>query len=81
MRASSIHVRLDPSSARALAALRRREGVTGSEAVRLALRESAERRRRLSAIAAEVETLAGDREDLAEAAAVRELMDDLAPER
>ncbi len=55
--------------------------MTGSEAVRLALRESAERRRRLSAIAAEVETLAGDREDLAEAAAVRELMDDLAPER
>jgi Arc/MetJ-type ribon-helix-helix transcriptional regulator len=75
----SIHVRLDDASARALGVLRS-GGLSDSEAVRLALREAAERRRARTALAAEARALATDREDVAEARAVRELMAQLAPE-
>jgi Arc/MetJ-type ribon-helix-helix transcriptional regulator len=74
----SIHVRLDETSAAALGLLRA-EGLSDSEAVRVALREAADRRRARSALIAEARALAADREDLAEAQAVRDLMAELAP--
>ena len=75
----SIHVRLDEASAVALGLLRA-EGLSDSEAVRVALREAADRRRARGALLAEARALAADRADLEEARAVRELMAELAPE-
>jgi antitoxin component of RelBE/YafQ-DinJ toxin-antitoxin module len=75
----SLHVRLDDSSAAALNVIRS-EGLTDSEAVRTALREAAGRRRARSSIAAEVRQLAADERDRAEMRAIREQMDELAPE-
>jgi hypothetical protein len=60
------------------------EGHNDSDAVRLALREAAERRRRKSALRLEAERAAADPDDLAEARRVRAEMDELAvdwPER
>ncbi len=74
----SIHVRLDEASALALGVLRA-GGMSDSEAVRVALREAADRRRAREALAAEARALAADREDLAEAREVRELMEELSP--
>lgn len=75
----SLHVRLDDSSAAALRVVR--EGsMSDSEAVRAALLESAARRRARSAIAAEVERLAGDEADRAEMQIIRKQMAELAPE-
>ena len=59
-------------------ALLRGEVANESEAIRLALRESAERRRRRSAVRAEALQAARDPEDLAEARRVREDMDAVA---
>jgi Arc/MetJ-type ribon-helix-helix transcriptional regulator len=70
---------LDDSSAAALNVIRS-EGLTDSEAVRTALREAAARRRARSSIAAEVRQLATDERDRAEMRAIREQMDELAPE-
>jgi hypothetical protein len=78
--ARSIHVRLDDASALALGLLRA-GGLSDSEAVRVALREAADRRRARRALAAEARALAADRDDLAEAQEVRELMAELAPEK
>jgi hypothetical protein len=78
--ARSIHVRLDDASALALGLLRA-GGLSDSEAVRVALREAADRRRARRALAAEARALAADRDDLAEAQEVRELMVELAPEK
>lgn len=75
----SLHVRLDDSSAVALSIIRN-EGLSDSEAVRTALRESAARRRIRSSIAAEVQRLAADESDRAEMRAIREQMAELAPE-
>lgn len=75
----SIHVRLDDSSVAALAVIRS-DGLSDSEAVRTALRETAARRRLRASIAAEVQTLAADPDDLAEMRSVREQMAELAPE-
>jgi Arc/MetJ-type ribon-helix-helix transcriptional regulator len=75
----SLHVRLDDSSAAALQIVRG-GAMSDSEAVRIALRESAARRRARSAIAAEVEQLAGDEADRTEMRIVREQMAELAPE-
>lgn len=75
----SLHVRLDDSSATALSIIRN-DGLSDSEAVRTALRESAARRRARSSVAAEVRRLASDEEDRAEMRAVREQMAELAPE-
>jgi hypothetical protein len=72
----SIHVRLDDASAVALGVLRA-GGMSDSEAVRVALREAADRRRAREALAAEARALAADSEDLAEAREVRELMEEL----
>jgi hypothetical protein len=81
--ARTVQARLDARSEDDLALLRG-EGHSDSEAIRLALGEAAERRRRRSALRLEAELAAGDPEDLAEARRVREQMDALAapwPER
>ena len=75
----SIHVRLDEASVAALGLLRA-EGLSDSEAVRVALREASDRRRARAALVAEARALAVDGGDLAEARAVRELMAELAPD-
>lgn len=74
----SIHVRLDESSDAALGVIRS-EGLSDSEAVRTALRETAARRRARASIAAEVRSLAADDADRAEMLAIREQMAALAP--
>jgi Arc/MetJ-type ribon-helix-helix transcriptional regulator len=77
--ARSLHVRLDDSSAAALSVIRN-DGLSDSEAVRTALRETAARRRARSSIAAEVRRLAADENDRAEMRAIREQMAELAPQ-
>jgi Arc/MetJ-type ribon-helix-helix transcriptional regulator len=72
-----VQARLDERAEDDLALLRG-EVANDSEAIRLALRESAERRRRRSALRAEALQAAGDPEDLAEARKVREDMDAVA---
>lgn len=74
----SLHVRLDDSSAAALGVIRN-DGLSDSEAVRTALRETAARRRMRSSIVAEVELLAADETDRAEMLAIREQLAELAP--
>ena len=74
----SLHVRLDDSSAAALSIISN-EGLSDSEAVRIALREAAARRRIRSSIVAEVERLTADDADRAEMRAIREQMAELAP--
>lgn len=76
--AKSLHVRLDDSSAAALAVVRA-AGMTDSEAVRTALREAAARRRVRSALAEEVGRLAADEFDREEMRIVREQLAELAP--
>ena len=72
--ARTVQARLDEGSEQDLAVLRN-EGHTDSEAVRLALREAAERRRRRSALRLEALAAAADAADLAEARRIREEMD------
>jgi antitoxin component of RelBE/YafQ-DinJ toxin-antitoxin module len=67
--ARTVQARLDAPSEAALAVLRS-EGLTDSEAIRLALSESAGRRRRRSALRAEAEAAAADPEDRAATARV-----------
>ena len=74
----ALHVRLDDASIAALDVVRS-GGLTDSEAVRLALREAADRRRARSAIREEVELLAADEHDRAEMRLIREQMAELAP--
>jgi Arc/MetJ-type ribon-helix-helix transcriptional regulator len=74
----SIHVRLDDTAEDALSMLRS-SGLSDSEAVRIALRESAARRRTASALRAEVARLAEDPRDREEMRAIREFMEELAP--
>jgi hypothetical protein len=77
--ARSLHVRLDESSAAALRIVRQESG-SDSEAVRVALREAAARRRARSSLVAEVERLAADETDREEMRIVREQLADLAPD-
>jgi Arc/MetJ-type ribon-helix-helix transcriptional regulator len=77
--ARSLHVRLDGPSAAALDIVRA-DGLTDSEAVRLALREAAARRRAKSAIREEVRRLAADEQDRNEMRLIREQMAELAPQ-
>jgi Arc/MetJ-type ribon-helix-helix transcriptional regulator len=72
-----IQSRLDARAEEDLAVLRN-EGHNDSDAVRLALREAAERRRRKSALRLEAERAASDPDDLAESRRVRAEMDRLA---
>jgi len=76
--ARALHVRLDDTSAAALDVVRA-GGLTDSEAVRLALREAAARRRACSALRHEVSQLASDEADRAEMRIIREEMAGLAP--
>lgn len=76
--ARSLHVRLDDGSTAALDVLRA-DGLTDSEAVRTALRESAARRRVRSAIRDEVRRVAADEDDREEMRTIREQMVELAP--
>jgi Arc/MetJ-type ribon-helix-helix transcriptional regulator len=73
----TIQARLDEHAEEDLALLRN-EGHNDSDAIRLALREAAERRRRKSALRLEAEAAASDPADLAEAREVRAEMDALA---
>jgi hypothetical protein len=73
----SVQARLDARAEDDLAVLRN-EGHNDSDAIRIALSEAAERRRRRSALRLEAERAANDPDDLAEARRVREEMDSLA---
>ena len=75
--ARTVQARLDERSEQDLALLRN-EGRSDSEAIRLALHEAAELRRRKSALRIEAEAAAADRDDLAEARRVRAEMDAIA---
>jgi Arc/MetJ-type ribon-helix-helix transcriptional regulator len=75
--ARTVQARLDAHAERDLALLRN-EGHNDSEAIRMALREAGERRRRRSALRAEAELAAADPADREEAARVRAQMDELA---
>ncbi len=72
-----MQARLDERSEQDLAFLRN-EGRTDSEAIRLALHEAAEARRRKSALRLEAEAAAADPDDLAEARRIRAEMDAIA---
>lgn len=74
-----MHVRLDDASAAALDVVRA-GGMTDSEAVRTALRETAARRRVRSAIRAEARRVAADESDRAEMRLIREQLAELAPD-
>jgi hypothetical protein len=73
----TVQARLDKRSEEDLAVLRN-EGHSDSEAIRLALHEAAELRRRKSALRMEAEAAGADPDDLAEARRVREEMDAIA---
>ena len=76
--ARSLHVRLDDASVAALDVVRA-DGLTDSEAVRTALRETAARRRVRSAIREEVQRVAADESDREEMRIIREQMAGLVP--
>jgi len=76
--ARSLHVRLDDSAVAALDIIRA-GGLSDSEAVRTALRESAARRRTRSTLREEVRDVAADERDRAEMRRIREQMTALAP--
>jgi Arc/MetJ-type ribon-helix-helix transcriptional regulator len=73
----TVQARLDERAEQDLELLRG-EGHSNSAAIRLALREAAERRRRRSALRLEAEAAATDPDDLADALRVRRDMDALA---
>ena len=75
--ARTVQARLDDRSERDLDLLRN-EGRSDSEAIRLALHESAELRRRKSTLRLEAEAAAADLDDIAEARRVRRDMDRIA---
>ena len=75
--ARTVQARLDERAEQDLDLLRG-EGYSSSAAIRLALREAADRRRRRSALRLEAEAAAADAEDLAESLRVRRDMDALA---
>jgi hypothetical protein len=76
--ARSLHVRLDDASATALEIVRAGE-LSDSEAVRVALREAAARRRLRSRVRDEVRLLAADHGDVEEMRVIREQLAELAP--
>ena len=76
--ARSLHVRLDDASVAALDVVRA-DGLTDSEAVRTALRETAARRRVRSAIREEGQRVAADESDREEMRIIREQLAELVP--
>ncbi|MBC7459932.1 MAG: hypothetical protein H7287_01080 [Thermoleophilia bacterium] len=77
--ARSLHVRLDDQSAAALDVVRA-TSTSDSDAVRIALIETARRRRSRSALRAEVAALAADPVDIAEKRQILDEMAELAPD-
>jgi Arc/MetJ-type ribon-helix-helix transcriptional regulator len=77
--ARAVHVRLDTESEAALTVLRA-EGMNDSQAVRRALAEAREHRRRRASLREEARRLAGDPADRAELAALRDELEELAPQ-
>ena len=75
--ARTVQARLDRLAEEDLAVLRR-EGHNDSDAIRLALHEAAERRRRRSTLRLEAERAGSDEVDRAEARRVRTEMDAIA---
>jgi hypothetical protein len=75
--ARTVQARLDERAEQDLAVLRG-EGHTDSAAIRLALGEAAQRRRRRSSLRLEAQAAAADPADVAEAVRVRREMDELA---
>jgi hypothetical protein len=75
--ARTVQARLDRRAEEDLALLRN-EGHNDSDAIRLALHEAAERRRRRSALRLEAEAAIADPHDVAETRRVRAEMDALA---
>ena len=75
--ARTVQARLDARSEQDLAVLRN-EGHSDSAAIRLALHEAAERRRRRSALRLEAAIAAADPDDVAEMRRVRAEMDAIA---
>jgi hypothetical protein len=75
--ARTVQARLDQRSEEDLALIRN-EGHSDSEAIRLALHEAAELRRRKSALRVEAEAASADPDDLTESRRVREEMDAIA---
>ena len=75
--ARTVQARLDARPEQDLAVLRN-EGHSDSEAIRLALHEAAQLRRRKSALRLEAEVTATDPDDLAETRRVRAEMDAIA---
>ena len=73
----TVQARLDEGSEQDLAVLRN-EGHSDSAAIRLALHEAAERRRRRSALRLEAAIAAADPDDVAEMRRVRAEMDAIA---
>lgn len=73
----TVQARLDADSEQDLRILHNL-GYIDSDAIRLALREAADKRRRKSALRAEAERLASDPADLEEVRRVREFMDSFA---
>ena len=73
----TVQARLDDRSEDDLAVMRN-EGHSDSEAIRVSLREAADRRRRRSELRLEAEAAASDPADLAEARQVRAEMDRIA---
>lgn len=73
----TVQARLDAHAEEDLSVLRN-EGHNDSDAIRIALHEAAERRRRRSALRLEAAQAASDPEDLAEARRVRAEMDAVA---
>ncbi len=76
----SLHVRLDDDAVAALGIVRSSQSLTDSEAVRVALREAATRRRKGAAIRDEVAALVADPEYQRETAEIQELIEDLRPD-
>jgi Arc/MetJ-type ribon-helix-helix transcriptional regulator len=74
----SVHVRLDDEAAAALSVLRA-DGLSDSEAVRLALREAAARQLARARLTAQAQKLAADSSDRAEIAAIHEDLAELRP--
>ena len=74
----SLHVRLDDASSNALEIVRAGE-LSDSEAVRVALREAAARRRLRSTVRDEVRLLSADDSDVEEMRVIREQLAELAP--
>jgi predicted DNA-binding protein len=72
-----LSLRLGHTGAQALEALARARGVSKAEAARQAIEEAAERERRRSGLAAEVERLMKDPADVEESREIAKMMEEL----